>query len=124
MGSSAVDRLRHFAHQSVGRACLFGVLAIVTLSVGLSAYPALAARSAALSFSLMASILVLSAWRAPLKHYRRREVWYLLDGRLDQDLPPERMQSLVSTVMRDTFLYYAERAAWAALASWLLVLAA
>lgn len=113
-----MDRIRYCANLSVMRACGFGVLAIFTVVVGLSADPALAVRMAALLFTLMTSILLLLAWRAPFKPYRKREVWIMLDGH--HGLPEHRAHEAISAVMRETFLTYAGHASWAALACWVL----
>lgn len=113
-----MDRIRYFADLSVKRACGFGLLATVTVVVGLSADPALAIRSAAILLTFHVVVLLNMAWRAPRTSYRHREVWLLLDRQ--HGLPEERAHEVISGVMRDTFLAYGERFAWGAAGCWLL----
>lgn len=113
-----MDRIRYFADLSVKRACGFGVLAIVMVMLGLSNDLHLAIRTAAILFSLQVAVLLHFAWRAPRIHYRKREVWILLDGW--HGLPETRAHQAISTIMRDTFLGYAELGAWVATGFWLM----
>ncbi|MBF0374577.1 MAG: hypothetical protein HQL38_14225 [Alphaproteobacteria bacterium] len=116
-----MDRIRYFADISVKRACAFALLAIITVVVGLSSEPRMALRAAAILFSLQVFTLLLCAWRAPVTHYRRREVWILLDQ--FHGLPENRAQTAISGIMQDTFLGYAELSAWAAGLCWLMTFA-
>lgn len=113
-----MDRIRYFADVSVKRAVGFGLLAIFTVFIGLSAEWLMAFRAAAILLSLLAAILLHCAWRADRKDYRRREVWVLLDQW--HGLPEHRAHHAISNIMRETFLRYAEHGAWAAAALWLI----
>lgn len=113
-----MDRIRYFADISVKRAVSFGLLGIFTVFIGLSHNWLLAFRAAAILLSLLAVVLLHCAWRAPRKDYRRREVWMLLDQW--HGLPEHRAHHAISAVMRETFLRYAERGAWAAAALWMI----
>lgn len=112
-----MDRIRYFAELSVRRAVGFAGLAIFTVFIGLSSDWLLAFRSAAILLSLLSAALLHCAWRAHRKDYRRREIWIMLDQW--HGLPEQRAHHTISAVMRETFLRYAERGAWAATALWL-----
>lgn len=112
-----MERIRYFAELSVKRAVAFALLAIGTVFIGMSHEWLVAVRSTAILMSLLSAALLHCAWRAHLKDYRRRELW----GMLDQwhGLPEDRAHATISGIMRETFLRYAEAAAWAAAALWL-----
>ncbi len=112
-----MDRIRYFAELSVKRAVAFALLAIGTVFIGMSHEWLVAVRSAAILMSLMTAVLLHCAWRAHRKDYRRREVWGLLDQW--HGLPEDRAHATISGIMRETFLHYAEVAAWAAAGLWL-----
>ena len=58
---NSYDRIRELAVVSIGRACLFGLLAIITFMFALLAWPGLALRSGAILFLVTAAILMLKA---------------------------------------------------------------
>lgn len=99
------DRIRELAQFSIGRACLFGLLAIVTFMLGLIGWPDLAMRSGAILFLMTAAILMLKAAQAPARNYRRTEVWILLGKR--HDLPEARAQAIFGEVLRSTYIRFA-----------------
>jgi len=111
------DRIRDLAQLSVGRACLFGLLAIVTFMVGLIAWPDLAMRSGAILFLMTSAILWYKAHLAPGQNYRRTEVWVLLGKR--HDLPEARAQAIFGTILRDTYLRFAWITAKTGVALWI-----
>lgn len=113
-----MDRIRYFAELSVKRAVGFALLAIATIFFGLSSDWLLAFRSTAILMSLLAAVLLHCAWRAHRRNYRRRELWILLDHW--HGLPENRAHQTISTIMREIFLLYAERAAWIAVGCWLI----
>ena len=113
----AVERVRYLADLSIRRGCGFGLIAIGTAMTGMSADIRLAVRGGALLFTIMGVILVCKSLRAMAKHYRRTEVWILLDGKVDW--PEDRRQQLIGGTLRDRYMWHAERTALAALALWL-----
>lgn len=112
-----MDRIRYFANVSVRRGMMVPVLAIATVFLGLSRDWLLAIRVTAMLSSLLAAALLACAWRADRKDYQQREVWLLLDQW--HGLPERHAHRAISDVMRETFLRYAERGAWAAVGLWL-----
>ena len=112
-----MDRIRYFANVSVRRAMMVPALAIVTVFFGLSRDWLLALRVTAILSSLLPAALLACAWRAHRKDYQRREVWLLLDQW--HGLPERHAHRAISDIMRETFLRYAERGAWTAVALWI-----
>jgi hypothetical protein len=112
-----MDRIRYFANVSVRRAVTFPALGILTVFMGLSWNWVLDLGVTAILLSLLAASLVVCAWRADRKHYQDREVWLLLDQW--HGLPEPHAHHTISHIMRETFLRYAERGAWAAVLLWL-----
>jgi hypothetical protein len=113
-----MDRLRYFADVSIRRACGFGLIAIATAMTGMSHDVVLAMRGGAVMFMIMGAILLWKALRAGAKHYRRTEVWILLDGQLDW--PEHRRQELIGGILRERYMWHAEVTAIAAAALWVL----
>lgn len=113
-----MERIRRCAEISVGRACAFAMLGILTFVLGMSGEPSLAVRSAAILLSLMAVVLWMKAHSADTVDYRRREVWLLM-GRC-HDLPEERAHVVISGVMRDVLDRWAARIARPAAACWVI----
>lgn len=111
-----MDQIRHLAIVSVARACAFALLAILSVMVGLSFDPLLAAKSGAILFSGMVAVLLAKAWRAPHKPYRRTEVWLMLDGRPGGS--DRRAQQMIPAILRDVFMQFATIAAVPAVALW------
>lgn len=117
-----MDRIRRLAELSVARGCAFALLGISTFVLGLSGEPGLAVRSAAILLTLMAVVLWHRGRSAEAVHYRRREVWLMMRGRVD--LPEERLHTLISGVMRDVYLTYARRVGAPAAGCWMIDLGA
>jgi hypothetical protein len=115
-----LERIRDAATISIGRASGFAVIANLTFVFGLIAWPVLAMRAGGHSFALTAAILILKAFEAARRDFRRSETWLILDRR--HHLPPARAQSIVSGILVDTFLRYATYAGLAAAAFWLTAL--
>lgn len=116
-----VETVRGMAFFSIGRACLFGMLAIATVMLGLLGWPLTAARAGAILVTLGAAVLVYRAIRAPAQPYRRTEVWVLL-RRDSAHVPEERAQSLISAVLSETYWRFATYAAAMALFLWAVTL--
>lgn len=114
-----MDKIDQLAHASVARACGFGMLAIATFMLGLSAEFALALRAGGYSCLLMSFILIAMSWRAHSKPYKRTELWLMLEP--SERPQPAVAQMIISAARREAFLDFALRSAW--LAAALLVLA-
>ncbi len=112
-----VERIREMAHLSIGRACMFGVIAITTVVVGLIAWPVLAMRAGAILSFMTATILLLKSLQAERRNYRRSETWLLLERR--HDLPEDQAQQIISGVLAETFRRFAAYAAVIAVGFWI-----
>ncbi len=94
---------------SVGRACGFKGLAIFCLMFGLSFELALAARAGGILCAILTAILVLYAYRARFRRYKRTELWIILDK---AERPPAGIaQKIVGQVLHETYLWFARRTA-------------
>jgi hypothetical protein len=113
-----MDRIRHYADISIRRGCGFGFLAIATAMVGTSSEILLSAKIGATSLTLMSMILVLKAMQAPLRSYKRTEVWIMLNHR--HNLPETRAQEVFGSILRERYMWHATVAATLAALLWLL----
>lgn len=97
------------AYVSVGRACGFAGLGIFCIVVGLSFDAALAAQvGGKLSITLSLILLVL-AWRAPMRNYKRTETWLILQP---EDRPQADVaQRLIGRTLRNVYLWFAQQIA-------------
>ena len=89
-GTVAVDDIRRIAYETVLRACGFGSLAIFCVMVGLSFNPRVAFQSGGFLTMLMTLILVLKAYEARTKPYRRTEMWLYLPK---EQRPPDSLRA-------------------------------
>jgi hypothetical protein len=106
-----LHRIEHAAKVSVARACGFAALAIFTFMVGLSADMAAAFRTGGLLSLVVCIVLLIKARHAATKSYKSTEVWVMLDP---QERPHSAIaQQIIGTVLRETFLYFAQHAAFA-----------
>ncbi|MET0194036.1 MAG: hypothetical protein ABW200_11790 [Hyphomicrobiaceae bacterium] len=97
--------MRQIAYETVLRACGFGSLAIFCIMVGLSFDPLVAFQSGGVLTLVMTGILLLKAFEARTKPYRRTEMWLYLPK---EQRPPEAMaQRLTATLMREIYLTFA-----------------
>ena len=100
-----MDDMRRIAFETVSRACGFASLAIFCVMIGLSFEPRAAFQAGAMLTLLMAAILMLKAYGARTKHYRRTEMWLYLT---DEQRPPEAYaQRMTSAVLEQTYLTFA-----------------
>jgi hypothetical protein len=111
--SNTADRIEHFANISVARACGFAGLAISTVAVGLIGDPALAMQASGSLFLITCGVLLLKAWLAETRPYKKTEVWIMLP-------PQERpsavfAQIVIGRALRHTFLHYAKLSAFFAM---------
>jgi amino acid transporter len=100
-----LEDIRRIAFETVLRACAFGSLAIFCIMVGLSFNALVAFQSGGFLTMLMAAILILKAYEARTKHYRRTEMWLYLPK--EARPPAAAAQQITATVMRETYLTFA-----------------
>lgn len=72
------DAIRQAAIMSTARGCGFAGLAIITAMMGFADDPANAFQFGGIAALLSAIVLIMKAWRAPYKPYKKTEVWLLL----------------------------------------------
>lgn len=114
-----LDRIRWAAHQSVGRGCLFALLAIGMTMFGLIAWPVLAFRSGAILSMMMLAVLVMRGELAGRQDYRRTETWLLM-GR-QHALPESHAARVILGILRETYRRFAIYAALIAVTCWSLM---
>ena len=117
-----MEVMRRLAFESVLRACSFASLAIFCVMIGLSFEPRAAFQAGAMLTLLMTAVLMLKAYGARTKHYRRTEMWLYLT---DEQRPPEAYaQRMTSAVLEQTYLTFARWTAMVAVVLGILWLAA
>jgi len=100
-----MDEIRRVAFACVGRAVMFGSLAIGCVMIGFSFNPVSAFRSGAFLTLIMALVLMWKAMTAGTKNPKHTEVWLYLDEKSRPvDVPAQRV---FGTVMRDIYGLYA-----------------
>ena len=115
-----MEEMRRIAFETVARACGFGSLAIFCFMVGLSFEPVVAFQAGGTLTVLMALVLMFKAYEARTKDYRRTEMWLYLPKELR---PPQNYAQWASaTVLRETYLRFAQWTAAVAIAIWVLAL--
>jgi Ca2+/Na+ antiporter len=101
-----MDKIREVAVFCVGRAVMFGSLAITCVMVGFSFNPVSAFRAGAVLTLLMAAILIWKAYAAARQNPKSTEVWVYLD---DKARPANEHSRLVfATVMRDVYARFGQ----------------
>jgi hypothetical protein len=113
-----MERVRNLADLSIRRGCGFGLIAIGTAMTGMAGDIAMAIKGGAIMTTLMGAVLVIKALRASATNYRRTEVWIMLGKKID-GWPPHRLQQLIGGILRDRYLWHAEKTAVAALTLWM-----
>ncbi len=104
-----MNAIENAAFLAVGRACGFAGFAVFCMVFGLSFDPPFAARIGGLICLGITGILLYSAYRAPLKPYKRTHLWLMLTK---DNRPPEGIaQRLVGEALRDCYLWFAKQAA-------------
>jgi len=117
-----LEHIRAAAMTSVGRACLFFLLAVTTVMAGLTAWPYLAFKSGAILTTLLAMILTLRATLIDRQDIGRTETWFML--RKAGEKPDERARRVIAGVLRETYRTLALYAALIALGCWMFAFAA
>ena len=100
-----MDDMRAIAYETVMRACGFGSLAIFCVMIGLSFEPRLAFQAGGFLTLLMTVILILKAYEARTKDYRRTEMWLYIPK--ERRPPKAHAQRAISTIMRETYFLFA-----------------
>lgn len=101
--------IERLAYLSVGRAVGFASIVVVMFFLAMAHDLANALRAAGFLGLIISLVLLLKARAAPTRPYKRTELWIMLK-------PPERpeaavAQRLISTVLREAYLYFARQAA-------------
>ncbi len=115
-----MEQMRRVAYETVLRACSFGALAICCMMVGMSFMPRLAFQAGGFLTILMAGILVIKAFEARTKDYRRTEMWLYLEK--DQRPPANYAQWASATVLRETYLTFALWTSTISIGMWVIAL--
>jgi len=100
-----IGRIEAGAYKSIGRACLFGYLAIALVVFSLIAWPSLSMRSGAYLSGLTAAFLVLRGFAARTYPVHRTETWLLLGRRPAQRAEPLEQQ-VIGQVLRDVYIRF------------------
>jgi hypothetical protein len=112
--------MRRIAYETVLRACGFGSLAIFCIMIGMSFMPKLAFQAGGFLTTIMAAILILKAFEARTKDYRRTEMWLYLEK--DQRPPAAYAQWASATILRETYLTFALWTSVVSIGMWLMAL--
>jgi hypothetical protein len=115
-----MEDMRRIAHEIVLRACGFGSLAIFCVMIGMSFEPRLAFTAGGFLTTLMAAVLILKAYEARTKPYRKTELWLYLSE--EQKPPPASAQWASATVLRETYLTFAYWTSAVAISLWVVAL--
>ena len=113
-----MEDMRRIAFETVLRACGFGSLAIFCIMIGLSFNPLVAFQSGGFLTTVMTAILVLKAFEARTKPYRRTEMWLYLPK---EARPPEAVaQRMTASLMREVYLNFALWTSVTSIMMWLI----
>jgi hypothetical protein len=100
-----MQRLQELAWVSVARGCGFGALAIATFMVGLSGNIPASFKAGGILTLIVSLILMVRAYQAPNRPYKRTEVWLLLEP---ENRPQAAMaQTLIGETLKQTYLTFA-----------------
>jgi hypothetical protein len=115
-----MEHMRRIAYETVLRACGFASLAIFCVMIGMSFMPKLAFQAGGFLTTLMSVVLILKAYEARTKDYRRTEMWLYLDK--ERRPPKAYAQWASATVLRETYLRFALWTSVVAIAMWTIAL--
>ena len=99
-----MEEVRRIAIACIGRAVLFGALAIACVMLSLSFHPVAAFRSGAVLTLIMSAILLAKAMAAPLQNPRNTEVWMYLDKRFRP--VNEFARDIFGKTLREVYVQY------------------
>lgn len=115
-----MEEMRRIAYETVLRACGFGSLAIFCIMIGMSFEPRSAFQAGGFLTLMMTIILIVKAYEARTKDYRRTEMWLYLPK---ESRPPKaQAQWAISMVMRETYFLFARWTAVISIVMWLIAL--
>ena len=100
-----MDEIRRIAVECIGRAVMFGSLAIGCVMIGFSFNPVSTFRSGAFLTLTMALVLLWKAMTAGTRNPKHTEVWLYLDEKSRPVDGPARR--VFGTIMRDVYELYA-----------------
>jgi hypothetical protein len=115
-----MENMRRIAYETVLRACGFACLAIFCVMIGMSFMPKAAFQAGGFLTTLMCAVLMLKAYEARTKDYRRTEMWLYLEK--DQRPPAAYAQWASATVLRETYLRFALWTSMIAIGMWSIAL--
>lgn len=115
-----MEHMRRIAFEVVLRACGFGCLAIFCIMIGMSFDPQMSFKAGGFLTTVMAGILMIKAYEARTKPYRRTEMWLYLPK--EQRPPASYAQWAASTVLRETYLTFARWTAAISIVLWVIAL--
>jgi hypothetical protein len=115
-----MEQMRRVAYETVLRACGFASLAIFCVMIGMSFMPKLAFQAGGFLTTLMSVVLMLKAYEARTKDYRRTEMWLYLEK--DQRPPAAYAQWASAPVLRETYLRFALWTSMVAILLWAIAL--
>ena len=115
-----MEHMRRIAYETVLRACGFASLAIFCVMIGMSFMPRLAFQAGGILTTVMSFILIMKAFEARTKDYRRTEMWLYLEP--NERPPAAYAQWASATVLRETYLTFAFWTSAVAIAMWVLAL--
>lgn len=115
-----MEYMRRIAYEVVLRACGFGSLAIFCVMIGMSFDPQMAFKAGGFLTTLMSGILIIKAYEARTKPYRRTEMWLYLPK--DQRPDETSAQWACATVLRETYLTFARWTAGISIVLWAIAL--
>jgi hypothetical protein len=111
-----MDRILTVADQTIRRACAFAGLGVAFTMLAFSFDMVLAFRAGAVLTTAVFAVLLWLGHRAPRADVRRTELWSVVGRGLR--LSRERAQALLGGVLRDRYLWHADRAAVLAVGFW------
>lgn len=100
-----MEPIRAAAYTSVGRACGFAFLGVISVMIGLAYEPVLSAKSGAILTGIVALLLVHRMSGAPTRDFRDTEVWLMLAK--DARPPAETAQRLIGNALAESYRYCA-----------------
>lgn len=102
-------RVQEAAWLSVARGCGFAALAIATFMFAMSGNIAVALKAGGILSLLTSLVLLVRAWQAPHRPYKRTEVWIILEP--DDRPQGAQAQALIGEALKRTYLQFASHAA-------------
>jgi heme A synthase len=100
-----MESIRTAAFASVGRACGFAFLGVVSVMTGLAYDPVLSVKSGAILSAIVALILVQRMFRAPTRDFRDTEVWIMLAKEVRP--PAAFAQRMIGAALAESYRYCA-----------------